>query len=223
MRLMKWKKVKLCIALVVCLTIIGTLQVVATNQVHTYTDKTITTASIKVQLNMNHKPADDKSMIVLSSADFADGVVIHEVSVTNTANKDAYIRVKLTRKWKDMQGNQVRIPNASKFDTNLFACVSKTSEDWFTVEEDGVTWFYYKKKLGAGETSSNVCDALLASKLQEQNTNQYSNLTLDMQWEAQAIQTTAAKEAMQSEWSIYAEFTQQGDLAEVVKGESDAQ
>ena len=54
-----------------------------------------------------------------------------------------------------------------------------------------------------------------------ENTNKYSGLSVKINFDAQAVQTTAAKASMLNEWGVIAEFDSEGNIISITQGSTD--
>lgn len=111
-----------------------------------------------------------------------------KVSIRNTGDTEAYIRVKLVFTWKDANGNVSAQPvTAADYDLKL------SMDGWF--EKDG---YYYAKAPVAPIAPDNKTPVLI-EKCTEVTANAPDGYTLSLEILADAIQSTPAK-AVQDAW-----------------------
>lgn len=72
------------------------------------------------------------------------------VKVKNTGDIDAYVRADVVITWQDKDGNVLGIAPVAGQDYKM----TQTLDNW--LEKDGL--YYYKGKVGAGETTANLID-----------------------------------------------------------------
>lgn len=136
-------------------------------------------------------------------------VVSEKVNVTTGAKStDCYVRVAVYRNWTDVQGE--KIVDEELIDTKGIGIETIDRENWIILEPEDdaeVIYFYYKKPLKAGESTTNLMDSfsILTDSLSD-NSNAYAGLGVHLEFVADAVQKAAGKDAMLSEWGIEAVF-----------------
>ena len=80
-----------------------------------------------------------------------DGEKKSEITVENTGNIDAYIRVRLVFHWEDSKGN----PVGRDMDPPDFTCYTGASEDWIKDSNDAYT-YYYKLPIAPGAFTTDL-------------------------------------------------------------------
>ena len=118
--------------------------------------------------------------------------VTKQVSVENTGNSAALLRVKITPVW-DVKGNLPQTDATEAVDLNL-----ASNSDWIK-GNDG--YYYYTKVLAKGATSSQLLDSV-DIKGSFNMTEDYQNRGLTVKVESDAIQTTNG--AWQDAWKTAA-------------------
>lgn len=136
-------------------------------------------------------------------------VVSEEVSVGAAGKStDCYVRVTVYKSWTEADGRKITDPE--KADPAEIGIETINKEDWIIQQPEDdteVMYFYYKKPLQAGEATTNLMDSFSILKdSASQNSNAYAGLGVSIEFEADAIQRVAAKDAMISEWGITATF-----------------
>ena len=136
------------------------------------------------------------------------------VSVRNTESRPCYIRVTINRSWKNEDGTK-------NFDVDPAEIeIIRAEENGWLIEEDPeitgdpeVIYCYYKEMVPGGQSTSSVMEgfSLLKDSING-NSNQYHGLKAEITFSANAVQTTAAEEAMLAEWGIEADITKDGVL-----------
>ena len=82
--------------------------------------------------------------------------VKRDVSVQNTGNTDAYIRVLLVFTWKDDAGNIF----SNKPQEGKDYQINKNLTDWIKQESDAGTYYYYKKRVAPGAETGKLIELL---------------------------------------------------------------
>ena len=129
------------------------------------------------------------------------------VTVKNTENQDAYIRVTIYKSW--MTGGE-KASEEDGLDVDEIDIVCP-NDDWIFVQpndDQEVLYFYYKEPVKAGESSTPVMESftILADSLAA-NSNNYAGKGVKIEFEADGIQTIAARDAMLAEWGVNAAFS----------------
>lgn len=129
--------------------------------------------------------------------------------VSADRSTDCYVRVALYRSWWSKDGTE-KITDADKADPREIAVETLSKEDWIIQEPEDdteVIYFYYKKPIASGQETSNLMDSFTILKESiKKNSNAYANLGVQIEFEADAVQKVAAKDAMLAEWGVIAEF-----------------
>ena len=181
---MKKKKIKLLVAsmAVAAMLVGGTL---AWFTFHQDMDNHFTTGSVKTNIHENFD--SDKAK------DMQQGVkVTKQVTVENTGNSPALLRVKITPVW-DAKGKLPETDATDAVDLNL-----ANNSDWIK-GNDG--YYYYTKVLDKNATSSELLDSV-DIKESFNMTEDYQNRGLTVKVESDAIQTTNG--AWQDAWKTAA-------------------
>lgn len=214
---MKKKIILLAIASIMAVgTIIG--GTMAAYQASTDTRKTISTSSVDVGLEFVGADVDESGLVVYESSDIKDGTVQERVRAVNEGERDIYVRVSVNKAWyKDNE--KVFESEGKELNSNYIGICTANEGDWIIQDADireggngEVIYFYYKKPLKAGKPTSELMDAFTILKDVNENTNQYSGLEARIRFDADAVQTTAARDAMVAEWGVYAEIDESGTI-----------
>lgn len=172
----------------------------------THTDKTISTSSIGVSLNIDGSPEEK-----LKENQTGKQKLLQRVSAQNTGDKPQYIRVKIDKTWLD-NNNVITQKNGESLNTDYIGINYVNTEDWISDDTD---YLYYKKIVYPGEKTSAFMDSYTILSDVEENTNIYSDLSVKLEYEAEAIQTIAAKPAMLYEWGVVAQINDNGDIVNI--------
>lgn len=133
-----------------------------------------------------------------------------KISVQNSGNIDTFVRVVLTKSWKNADGTK-----NLELSPDLIQLTSGSS--W--VEDANASTqerqiFYYQPILAAGETTTNVVESLRIDPsitdevniIQEGNTikyeYKYDGCTFSLEAEVNAVQTHNAQAAIKSAWGV---------------------
>ena len=73
---------------------------------------------------------------------------------------------------------------------------------------------YYTKPLASGETTANFIDSL--SFATDMN-NDYADEKVELAFSADAVQVIAAEDSIPSEWGVYPEFNENGEITKIVE------
>lgn len=172
----------------------------------THTDKTISTSSIGVSLNIDNSPKEKSKENQTEKQK-----VLQRVSAQNTGDKPQYVRVKIDKTWLD-NNNVITQKNGESLNTDYIGINYVNTEDWIFDDTD---YLYYKKIVYPGEKTSAFMDSYTILSDVEENTNIYSDLSVKLEYEAEAIQTIAAKPAMLYEWGVVARIDDNGDIVNI--------
>lgn len=210
-------KKKVIIIAVAAVLIVGAIigGTMAAFQAGTATDKTISTSSLDVMLNMKGTQPDNDGNI--KSDAIKDGEVSQVVTAKNSGNKNQYVRVRLNKSWSNGTDKVFEV-NGSQLQSAAIDIIPADNNDWIIQrdEQNGEDiYLYYKKVLKAGEETDPLLSGITILKNWNQNTNQYSGLSVKVRYDADAIQTTAAKDAMLAEWGVIAEFDSEGNITAI--------
>ena len=190
----------------------------------THTDKTISTSSIGVRLNVNgdikDTVNDNYATNGMEKKITSDYEISQRVSTQNTGTRPQYVRVKVTKEWFD-NNETITQKNGRQLNSDYIGINYINTEDWIYVDgdnnnENNAGYLYYKKMVYPGENTTDFMDAYTVLKDVDENTNVYSNLSAKVDYEADAIQTVAAKAAMVYEWGVVPEFDESGNIVKLV-------
>lgn len=144
---------------------------------------------------------------------FAPGKPYEEaLSVKNSGNIDSFVRVVLTRSWKDQAGVKDTTLSPELIDLNLLEGNGWVVDGSATTAERTV--IYYTKALKPGEESQALSDTLridpeIARKVVRKTEDagvryvyEYNGYSFCVDAEVDAVQTHNAKDAMKSAWGI---------------------
>ena len=189
-----------------------------------HTDKTISTSSIGVSLNVNEDNIDRNSNENAINTEMVNQRVIQKVSVKNTGARPQYVRVKVKKEWLDNK-EVVTEREGQKLNKDYIGINYVNTNDWIYVspsgnDDDPDGYLYYKKIVAPGESTSDFMDAYTVLLGVNGNTNIYRDLSARVTYDANAIQTVAAKAAMLYEWGILAEIDDDGMIQDIKYPES---
>lgn len=162
----------------------------AKNRVSAYVDKTVTTSSLDLSLCVSGAGIDDKGNMQTNGINTIDDTIEQRVSVLNSGEKAQYVRVKISK------DNWVNINLINK-------------DDWIVPDnrtDSENVYVYYNKVLNPGERTPELMDSIILFDSKSENTNKYSGKTININWDAEAVQTVAAGDAMLTEWGVEAEL-----------------
>lgn len=136
-----------------------------------------------------------------------------EVYIKNVKDHSLYVRVTASKHWEDADGNKLVDADAS-----LITLQSENANDWIIIDDaensnHELVYFYYKKPLNADESSSHMIDKIMINKnLKDQA---YSKYRIKLNFEAEAIQSIAGKEAALAEWGIEMNTDKDGNIVSI--------
>lgn len=139
---------------------------------------------------------------------------------------DLYTRVTIYKHWEDLENTELRgdvihlyAKDAAKGDVEL-SVNSENGEtvrinDWFVqyADEEQII-LYYAKPLAPGESTGNVMDFLV---IDEKTGNAYADRNAIIEIKADAVQMIAAESAIPSEWGVYPEFDENGNIVSIAE------
>ena len=216
------KKFKL-VGLAVTLLVIATIGVsLAYFRTETETQTPISVGNLGVELRLDS--LKNENYIHDGALDVQGGMPGNDydypVYAYNSGDYESYIRVTLTRYWKN-KNNGVKCydADASQILLQLNGQNLQTNTDnWIVDATDSnseVVYMYYKEPVKANEKTDHIIDKIVIGNIQDQNF--YSNLELKVDVEVDAIQAAAAKDAMMAEWGLNVSFDDNGRISEVLE------
>ncbi len=155
-----------------------------------------------------------------------------EISVMNSGAIDSYVRIIITKSWKDAQGVKNTTLSPDLIQLNLV-----TGANGWVVDEDASTAartvLYYTKPLPVGVTAPAVTDVLsidpaIATKVIEtveteiingkeyktiSYVHEYDGYTFHVEAEVDAVQTHNAEAAIKSAWGVDVDVSEDGSLS----------
>lgn len=151
-----------------------------------------------------------------------------ELTVQNSGSIDSYVRVILTKSWKDSEGNKDTTLSPDLIDLDL-----QTGNGWIVDEKASTperTILYYTQQVGAGETTPALSDTVridpaVANKVEESVTTDengyrtitytyaYDGYTFELEAEVNAVQTHNAEDAIKSAWGTDVTVAEDGTLS----------
>lgn len=150
------------------------------------------------------------------------------LTVQNSGSIDSYVRVILTKSWKDSEGNKDTTLSPDLIDLDL-----QTGNGWIVDENASTperTILYYTQQVGAGETTPALSDTVridpaVANKVEESVTTDengyrtitytyaYDGYTFELEAEVNAVQTHNAEDAIKSAWGTDVTVAEDGTLS----------
>ena len=134
------------------------------------------------------------------------------LSVNNSGDIDTFVRVIITKSWKDKEGKK-----NTELSPDLIELNFPENSGWVISEEQSTkerTVLYYTKALAPGESSSNLSDTIrinesVAAQVEKVTDGskityryKYDGYTFNLDAEVDAVQTHNAKEAIKSAWGV---------------------
>lgn len=213
------KKVKLTISLILIGAVAAGGGTLAAFQAATSTTEKVSTTELGIDIVQ--KADTGKKTQVLSDEDGFEGVtytgmpgdvVDEKIYVENVKSQPCYVRVTINRCWLNAQGERDRsVPGDDRYIDPREIDILRDNDDWLVLDGDEeygeVIYCYYKRPLEAGASTANVMDqfSILKESVAE-NGNKYVGYGSRITFDADAIQTIAAQDAMLAEWGIIAEM-----------------
>lgn len=142
-------------------------------------------------------------------------IINHKVYIKNIKEKTLYVRVIATKYWEDQNGHKITNADASKI-----KLMTKNPENWIINDDSQnsnseVIYYYYRKPIKANEITPNLIDMI---KIDENLSNkEYSHYKMRVDLEANAVQSTAAVEAVLSEWGADLKLDDQGMIISIAE------
>lgn len=185
----------------------------------THTDKTISTSSIGVSLNVNEDNIAGDSKDNAVNTGIVNQRVVQKVSTKNTGSRPQYVRVKVNKEWLDKE-TVITEREGEELNKDYIGINYVNTDDWIYVspsvnanDTDGC--LYYKKIVYPGESTSDFMDAYTVLLGVDDNTNIYRDLSVKVDYAADAIQTVAARAAMLYEWGVIADIDDNGMIQNI--------
>lgn len=166
-----------------CALIIGVLSILSLGTMAYFTSEdtatnVVTAGNVKISLNEKALSEDGQTLVPFKNGqiDILPGSEVSKiVSVRNTGNQSAFIRIKLTENII-LSENNIGEP-----DISLLTC-DINLKDW--TEKDG--WYYYNTPLPAGKETSPIITKV---KFADCMSNLYQNSKAEIKIDAEATQT----------------------------------
>lgn len=168
-----------------------------------------------IQTNNNQTYSDiseDGKIIGIDYQTVNPGAVIDEsIAVRNNDNSVAsYIRVKVERYWTNQ--NKEIINNLDLDSINI----KNDNSDWIEIKNDlRSSYYYYKKPVAPGVTTSNLMSQFSVLENVSGNTNKYADCVPHIKFVGEGIQQVASKDAMKYVWDIDVVFDNNDNILEV--------
>lgn len=170
----------------------------------------ITTKSLSIEINEKKQ-----EVRVKENASPGDTIAFSRNIVNNAEEGyDLYTRVTIYKRWNrdGLESNKIHLYLGEK------ELITENSEafgtsDWILwYEDDEQVVLYYRKPLVPGETTT---EAMTALKIDADVNNAYAGAEVILEFEADAVQKTAAEEAIVAEWGVYPEIDANGYLVSI--------
>jgi len=162
--------------------------------------------------------ADGKDIKVVPGG---DTVIQHNIKNDVEGGYDLYTRVTIDKKWADSKKENVSLDPekirvyAGTDDSKQELLAGVTVNDWIVWYSDAEQIvMYYTKPLASGETTANFIDSL--SFATDMN-NDYADEKVELAFSADAVQVIAAEDSIPSEWGVYPEFNENGEITKIVE------
>ena len=220
---MKKKLILMCIAgaLVMTAVIGGTLAGFNTEtKSKGVTDITVSTLGIKMLGDSDSEEpdatakADGKDIKVVPGG---DTVIQHNIVNDVEGGYDLYTRVTIDKKWKDdssLDPEKIRV-YAGEGDSKKELLAGNTINNWVVWYSDAEqVVMYYTKPLASGEATANFIDSISFSADMK---NEYADAQVELAFSADAVQVIAAEDSIPSEWGVYPEFNENGEITKIVE------
>lgn len=195
----------------------------------THTDKTISTSSIGVSLNIDESSKEKiKGNISMGQR------VEQRVSARNTGSRPQYVRVKVDKEWlredkevdscdgEELNKDYIGIDYINTEDwiyaapaQNIYGAADEEDKKTYEEETDNTGYLYYKKIVQPGESTSDFMEAYTILDGVDANTNIYRDLSVKVDYSADAIQTVAVRPAMLYEWGVLADIADNGEIKSI--------
>lgn len=136
-----------------------------------------------------------------------------KVQVQNTASYDTFIRVKITKKWTDAEGNELSADKLAKLNNDMIVLnfgenLGETDGKWLDGKdvEGAHGYYYYMGKVAPGKFTNKLLESVTLST---EAGNEYRNLKFEVIVEAESIQ--ADNNAHNDAWTTSAKATERLD------------
>ena len=145
------------------------------------------------------------------------------ISVTNSGDIDTFVRVIITKSWKDKEGRK----NA-ELSPDLIELNVPENSGWVVAEDQSTPErmvLYYTKALAPGETTPGLSDTIRIDESVAQQVNKqvdgntirytykYDGYSFHVDAEVDAVQTHNAQEAIKSAWGVDVDVDGNGNIS----------
>ncbi len=182
----------------------------------TTTANEVSTGFLGVSIYQSGSAQDEgKSHFSFSQA-AAPGQTIDEAVYAkgDAGSKDMYLRVTATKYWTDAEGKKIVDGSADASEIKL---ITADTSNWFVDDKSDANgeevYFYYKKPISAGESTTEIMNqfSILTDSL-DKNSNSYSGKKVNIDFDIDAVQKIAGKDAMMAEWGVDATLDGNGNI-----------
>lgn len=171
--------------------------------------KTVSTTKLKIDIEQSGDETKNYT-IVNDSIEYTNMSAGEEINspvrIINSENTPCYVRVTIYREWFKGQDKQTDTEKVNPAEI----AVKTQSTDWIIkedTEDPEVLYCYYKTPVDGKDATTNVMDQLMVLEGgQNKNTNAYADLSAQLTFEADAIQTGSVEKAMLAAWGVTASF-----------------
>lgn len=140
-------------------------------------------------------------------------IVDERIKVVNTKTESCFVRVTVNRSWmKQNADGEFEKTFEEGTDPEKIEIIS--DDGWYMItdpDDAEILYFYYKEAVPSGGATSNVMNAFSILKEsggeENGNSNAYAGLAANIIFEAEAVQSFGAEEAMRAEWGVVAEIS----------------
>lgn len=208
----KDRVIKLCVV-ALCLALITIGGTIAYFRAETSTQNKMTSTALKIALNNGESDSgfeisEDRATYLNASP---GDVLKRQMYVQNVETSPMYVRLTITKYWKDEQGNKV-----SDLDASYIKIKTEQTDHWIIQDDDRnneVIYMYYRLPLETNEYTDDALSNLVIGDINM--TNEYASYQVQIDVEADGIQKYAAKQAILAEWGLDVEIDDQGILQSV--------
>lgn len=141
-------------------------------------------------------------------------VVNYPVYAKNTADYELYMRITIRKFWEDQDGNK-----KTDLDAKYIKLIIDRPKDWIIDDSDSENGeeltLYFRRPIKADENTGDILKKIEIENISSSEQNEYAGLRARVFLDADAVQKTAAQEAILSEWGLDVKIDENGVLNKV--------
>lgn len=183
----------------------------------------ITTKALGIDLVGKSVPLDKQTLVADKYLPGSEVEMPYFVTNDVEEGYDLYTRVTIYKYWEDKDNADLQSERISLYAKdsagNAVKLVANGEvvqvNNWFVqYSDEEQVILYYAKPLASGETTGNVLDFLVVD---ERVDNAYVDQNVILEIQADAVQKIAAESSIPSEWGVYPQFDENGNIVAIAE------